>query len=98
MRPSKFCLSIKCLFGLALCQSLGLVHSLLELAKLNWRTPDFSTISRRQKTLQVQLPYQRSTTALDCWWTARASSSWAKGNGNERSTRPSTGDSGARYI
>jgi hypothetical protein len=26
---------------------------------------DFSTISRRQRTLQVQLPYQRSATALD---------------------------------
>lgn len=61
----QFCLSIKCLFGLALRQSLGLVQSLLALAKLDWRVPDFSTISRRQKTLQVQLPYQRSATALD---------------------------------
>ncbi len=51
----QFCLSIKCLFGLALRQSLGLIHSLLRLADLDWRVPDFSTISRRQKTLQVQL-------------------------------------------
>lgn len=61
----EFCLSIKCLFGLALRQSLGLVQSLLHLAKLDWRVPDFSTLSRRQKTLQVPLPYRRSTTALD---------------------------------
>jgi hypothetical protein len=61
----QFCLSIKCLFGLALRQSLGLIQSLLRLAGLNWRVPDFSTISRRQRTLQVQLPYQRSDTALD---------------------------------
>ncbi|GKT20265.1 IS5 family transposase [Acidovorax sp. SUPP3334] len=61
----QFCLSIKCLFGLALRQSLGLIQSLLELAKLNWRVPDFSTLSRRQRTLQVQLPYRRSSTALD---------------------------------
>lgn len=27
--------------------------------------PDFSTVCRRQKTLQVQLPYRPSTTALD---------------------------------
>ncbi len=59
------CLSIKCLFGLALRQSLGLVQSLLRLAGLDWRVPDFSTISRRQKTLQVQLPYRPSATALD---------------------------------
>ena len=61
----EFCLSIKCLFGLALRQSLGLVQSLLRLAGLDWRVPDFSTISRRQKTLQVQLPYRPSATALD---------------------------------
>ena len=27
--------------------------------------PDFSTVSRRQKTLQVQLPYRASTSALE---------------------------------
>ena len=51
----QFCLSIKCLFGLALRQSLGLIQSLLHLAGLDWRVPDFSTISRRQKTLQVKV-------------------------------------------
>ena len=61
----QFCLSIKCLFGLALRQSLGLIQSLLRLAGLDWRIPDFSAINRRQKTLQVQLAYQRSATALD---------------------------------
>ena len=61
----QFCLSIKCLFGLALRQSLGLIQSLLRLVGLDWRIPDFSAINRRQKTLQVQLPYQRSATALD---------------------------------
>ncbi|MFT7402156.1 MAG: hypothetical protein ACI83N_001756, partial [Hydrogenophaga sp.] len=43
-----FCLSIKCLFGLALRQSLGTVESLLHLAGLDWRVPDFSTEYRRQ--------------------------------------------------
>lgn len=61
----EFCLSIKCLFGLALRQSLGLVQSLLRLAGLDWRVTDFSTLSRRQKTLQVRLPYRRSSMALD---------------------------------
>ena len=53
----QFCLRIKCLFGLALRQSLGLIQSLLRLAGLDWRVPDFSAIRRRQKTLQVQLAY-----------------------------------------
>lgn len=61
----QFCLSIKCLFGLALRQSLGLVESLLRLACVDWKVPDFSTVCRRQKTLRVQLPYRPCTTALD---------------------------------
>ena len=50
---------------MALRQSLGLVESLLRLACLDWKVPDFSTVCRRQKTLRVQLPYQSSATALD---------------------------------
>ena len=61
----QFCLSIKCLFGLALRQSLGLAESLLRMAGLNWRAPDYSTVCRRQKTLRVPLPYRASTSALD---------------------------------
>ncbi len=34
--------------------------SLLKLAELDWSVPDFSTLSRRQKTLAVQLPYRGS--------------------------------------
>jgi hypothetical protein len=55
----QFCLSLKCLFNLPLRQTLGLVQSLLQLAGLDWPVPDYSTLSRRQKTLQVQLPYRR---------------------------------------
>lgn len=61
----QFCLSIKCLFGLVQRQSLGLVESQLRLVGLDWPVPDYSTISRRQQTLQVQLPYLPSHTALD---------------------------------
>jgi hypothetical protein len=57
--------SRKCLFGLALRQALGFVHSLLRLAGLQWPVPDYSTLSRRQQTLKVQLPYRPRTTALD---------------------------------
>lgn len=54
----QFCLSLKCLFGLPLRQSLGLVNSLLKLSGLDWPVPDFSTVSRRQKRLQVVIPYR----------------------------------------
>ena len=51
----QFCLSMKCLFGLALRQSLGFVQSLLQLSGANWPVPDYSTVSRRQKSLAVEL-------------------------------------------
>jgi hypothetical protein len=60
----QFCLSIKCLFGQPLRQSLGMVQSLLKLAKLDWPVPDFSTVSRRQRHLRVQLSYRPSTAPL----------------------------------
>ncbi len=54
------CLSVKVLFGMALCQTTGFVESLLRLVGLDWRVPDFSTLSRCQKTLAVNITYQGS--------------------------------------
>jgi hypothetical protein len=54
------CLTIKVLFGMALRQKTGFVASLLKLAGLDWPVSDFSTLSRRQKTLAVNIPYRGS--------------------------------------
>src|SRR5690606_25475272 len=54
------CLTMKVLFGLALRQATGFVESLLRLIGLNWTVPDFSTLSRRQKTLAVNIPHRGS--------------------------------------
>jgi len=56
----QFCLSIKVLFKLPLRQTAGMVASLLRLAELDWPVPDYSTLSRRQKTLKAQIPYRRA--------------------------------------
>lgn len=61
---SQFCLSIKCLYSQPLRQALGMVHSLLKLAGLDWPVPDFSTVCRRQKSWQVALSYCPRTTPL----------------------------------
>ena len=45
---------------MALRQSTGFVESLLRLTGLDWSVPDFSTLSRRQKTLKVNVPYRGS--------------------------------------
>jgi IS5 family transposase len=60
----QFCLTIKCLFGLALRQVTGMVEGLLQLAHLDWKVPDSSTISRRQKTLKVIIPARQSQGGL----------------------------------
>ena len=49
---------MKVLFGMALRQTTGFVESLLRLAGLDWEVPDFSTLSRRQKTLAVNIPHR----------------------------------------
>ena len=60
----QFCLTIKGLFNLPLRQAMGMAQSLLELAGLDWRVPDFSTVSRRQKDLSVTIEAQPTTTGL----------------------------------
>ena len=54
------CLTMKVLFGMALRQTTGFMESLLKLVGLDWKVPDFSTLSRRQKTLAVNIPYRGS--------------------------------------
>jgi hypothetical protein len=54
------CLTMKVLFGMALRQTTGFVESLLRLVGLDWAVPSFSTRSRRQETLRVNIPYRGS--------------------------------------
>jgi len=54
------CLTMKVLFGMALRQTTGFVESLLQLIDLDWSVPNFSTLSRRQKGLKVNIPYRSS--------------------------------------
>ncbi|SIO59972.1 Transposase DDE domain-containing protein [Rhodovulum sp. ES.010] len=58
------CLTLKVLLGLPLRQATGFMASLLELSGLGWSVPDFSTLSRRQKTLDVTIPFRGSKGAL----------------------------------
>ena len=74
----QFCLSIKSLFGQPLRKALGMVQSLLRLAKLDWPVPDFSTVCRRHKTLQVELSYQRPQKNASHW--KKSSPGWAHRN------------------
>ena len=58
------CLTMKVLFGMALRQTTGFVESLLRLIDLDWTVPNFSTLSRRQKSLKVNIPYRGSAGPL----------------------------------
>ncbi len=56
--------SIKGLFNLPLRQAMGRTRSLPESGKVDWRVPDFSTVSRRQKQLSATIGVQPMTTRL----------------------------------
>ena len=58
------CLTLKVVFGMALRQTTGFVGSLLKLAGLDWPVPDFSTLSRRQKDLAVNISCQKASEPL----------------------------------
>jgi IS5 family transposase len=70
-RPRRFsdsaielCLTLKVLFNLPLRQATGLVASLLKMAGLDWAVPDYTTLCRRQKTLDVALGGRPSSGGL----------------------------------
>ena len=61
----QFCLMVKVLFGLPLRQTTGMVASILSMAGLDWPVPDFSTLSRRQKRITVQISNRRAPGPLN---------------------------------
>jgi len=61
----QFCLMMKVLFALPLRQTTGMVESILSMAGLDWPVPDFSTLSRRQKRITVQISNRRAPGPLN---------------------------------
>jgi len=59
------CLMIKSLFRLSLRMVNGFVQSLIRLYGLNWTAPDYSTICRRQKHIDIQICYEKSCNGLN---------------------------------
>jgi len=58
------CLMIKSLFRLSLRMVTGFVQSLIKLCGLNWTAPDYSTLCRRQKHIDIAISYQKSRDGL----------------------------------
>lgn len=59
------CRTMKVLFGMPLRQTTRLVQSLLQLVGLDWAVPDFSTLCRRQRSLNVAIPYHGGKGSLN---------------------------------
>ena len=78
------CLTLKVLFGMPLRQTTGFVESLLQLVGLDWAVPDFSTLSRRQKTLNVSLPYRGGDGPLNLLIDSTGSKAEGEGEWNAR--------------
>ncbi|CAI3146362.1 transposase [Acinetobacter baumannii] len=58
------CLMIKSLFRLSLRMVTGFVQSLIKLCGLNWIAPDYTTLCRRQKHIDIVISYQKSRDGL----------------------------------
>ena len=65
-------------------QTTGFIQSLLRLVGLDWAAPDFSTLCRRQKTLNVSLPYRGSTGPLNLLIDSKGNKAEGKGEWNAR--------------
>lgn len=61
----QFCLMVKILFGFPLRQTAGMVSSILDMAELDWPDHDFSTLSRRQKHIAVEISNRRAPGRLN---------------------------------
>ncbi|MCW3479533.1 transposase [Neisseriaceae bacterium JH1-16] len=83
-------LTMKVLFKLALRQARGLVSSLVKLLGLDWPVPCFSTDSRRQVTLTVDIPIRQRAEPLIYWSTAPESKSVARASGRSKNMARST--------
>lgn len=55
---------IKSLFRLSLRMVTGFVQSLIKLCGLNWTAPDYSTLCRRQKHIDIAISYQKRSDGL----------------------------------
>ncbi|WP_222851870.1 IS5 family transposase, partial [Citrobacter portucalensis] len=58
------CFMIKSLFRLSLRMVTGFVQSLIKLCGLNWMAPDYTTLCRRQKHIDIVISYQKSSDGL----------------------------------
>jgi hypothetical protein len=58
------CLMIKSLFRLSLRMVTGFVQSLIKLSGLDWTAPDYTTLCRRQKHIDIAISYQKSSDGL----------------------------------
>jgi hypothetical protein len=73
---------------MALRQTTGFVESLLHLIDLDWTVPNFSTLSRRQKGLKVNIPYRGSQGPLHLLIPSRRCKQRLPGSGQHRDQGP----------
>ncbi len=76
----------------------GFVQSLIKLCGLNWITPDYSTLCRRQKNIGIAISYQKSRNGLYLFFDFTGLKFYVKVNWNVRSINLNTIDNGAQIT
>ena len=92
------CLRIKSLFRLTLCMVTGFVRSLIKLSDLDWTVPDYSTLCRRQKHIDIAISYQKSHDGLHLLVDSTELKFWMRVTGNGRNISLNIVDNGVNYI
>lgn len=78
---------MKLLFGMPLRQTSGFVKSLLQLMKLDWPVPDFSTLCRRPRRLDVIIPFHAANGPLNLLIDSTGIKAEGEGEWNAAQTR-----------
>ena len=94
----QFCLTIKCLFGLPLRQTLGWCSPYSKWQDCPGLRPTTARCAAGKRAWMCECTTAQAATACICLPTPQASSSWAKASGKPRSMAQSVAVNGARCI
>ena len=89
-------LTLKVLYQLPLRAAQGMAGSLIRLAGRGWPVPHYSTLSRRQQSLKVAIPFRASGGPLHLVIDSTGLKVLGEGEWKSGSTGPTSAGSGAR--
>ena len=76
----------------------GFVQSLIKLCELDWTAPDYSTLYRRQRHIDIAIGYQKSSGGLHLFVDSTGLKFLGEGNGSVRNMDLNIAANGVSFI